>query len=309
MDYQKQGSAWQSLFLLLIFTLVCAFVTQFIAVIGYLLFSGDFRSILQSQDMTSIMGSKGFLYTSLMVSSLGTFLFPALLLQQREKQVFDYFPTERTHIFKLLLLTLLFLLAFNPSMEWISRLNQQMMLPDSLGGVEEWMRDKEDSMADLTENIVMVDNVPGLLLNILVMAIVPAIVEEYYFRGALQGILGRIIPNMHVAIWLTAIIFSAIHVQFYGFFPRMILGLIFGYAFYWSKNIWVPIFGHFINNFTVTLVAYYYQKQGKSFQDLQNMESYSTVYYILSVVFSIALGYYFYQVTHKKKIYEQSQLG
>src|SRR5690606_33227532 len=104
-----------------------------------------------------------------------------------------------------------------------------------LENTENWMRSQEDQMKDLTKQLVMVDSIGKLMLNMLVMAVIPAIVEEYYFRGALQNILGRLFKNIHVAIWVTAIIFSAIHVQFYGFFPRMLLGLIFVYAFLWSK--------------------------------------------------------------------------
>ena len=107
-------------------------------------------------------------------------------------------------------------------MELISAWNLDMRLPEVLRSVEQWMRRQEDQMALLTEQLVMVTSTELLLVNLLVMAVIPAIAEEVYFRGAVQQIMTRLFAKEHIAIWITAIIFSAIHVQFYGFFPRMI---------------------------------------------------------------------------------------
>ena len=113
----------------------------------------------------------------------------------------------------------------------------------------------EDTAGDLTERMLQVDTFGGLLGNLLVIALIPAIGEELTFRGVLQQSLTRRC-NPHVAIWLSAFIFSFIHFQFYGFLPRMFLGLILGYMFYYSGSLWTSILMHFINNGTAVVVAY-----------------------------------------------------
>ncbi len=97
---------------------------------------------------------------------------------------------------------------------------------------------------------------PGFLVNLLMIAILPAIGEEFFFRGILQRLFSEWFKNIHVAIFITAFIFSAIHFQFFGFFPRFLLGLYLGYLFYWSGNLWIPIVVHFINNALVVILAY-----------------------------------------------------
>jgi membrane protease YdiL (CAAX protease family) len=227
--------------------------------------------LLGGADVGSYMDQQGKLYGVLAVGSLFTFLLPAIFLQIIEKNTV-YFPRE--YVNKLIYgIVLLFLFAFSPVMQLVGEWNASMSLPESLRAVEVWMRAQEDSMAELTAKVVMVDSVPLLLLNVLVMAIFPAIAEEFFFRGSLMHIIQRMVRNPHTSIWITAVIFSAIHLQFYGFFPRLLLGALFGYMMLWSGNIWVPIVGHFINNASVTILAFYYVKQGKTYADLQTYES------------------------------------
>lgn len=295
----KKNSPWLSLMILLGLTFACAFVLQLVVVLGILIGTGDINSLVNSGGSIYPEDTM-MLYLLLGISSIATFLLPALFLQIIEKRQVDYIPKESAHLGKYLVLSLLFLLACNPAMELVSRWNMEMTLPESFQGMEAWMRGKEDEMAELTEKLVMVESLEYLLLNLFVMAVIPAIVEEFYFRGALQKIFIRLFNNVHVAIWVTAIIFSAIHVQFYGFFPRMLLGLIFGYAFLWSRNIWVPVFAHFLNNASVTLIAYFYAREGKTYYDLQNSNPYSLPFYIGSIILSIGIAYYFYMISQNK---------
>lgn len=296
----KPNSPWISLIILLGLTLVCTFVGQLIVLIIAVLGSGDLN-LMATQGAGGLMENKATVYWMLGVSSLGTFLLPALLLQQVEKkQGLRYWRVAPLGMGKYLIVLSLFLLACNPLMELISAWNLDMRLPEVLRSVEQWMRRQEDQMALLTEQLVMVTSTELLLVNLLVMAVIPAIAEEVYFRGAVQQIMTRLFAKEHIAIWITAIIFSAIHVQFYGFFPRMILGLIFGYAFFWTRNIWIPIFGHFLNNATVTVLAFVYASRGKSFEDLQQAGSNSTTIYIISFFATCALGYYFYKISQKE---------
>ncbi|MFD1164096.1 CPBP family intramembrane glutamic endopeptidase [Sphingobacterium daejeonense] len=299
MYQSKPNSPWLSLMILLGLTFACTFVLQLFVVLGIVFSSGDINSILNSGG-NIYPEDTNMLYLLLGVSSISTFLLPALFLQMIEKRQVKYFPSEPYKVGTFLILIFAFLIVFNPAMELISRWNMDMKLPSFLENTENWMRSQEDQMAELTERLVMVDRIDLLLLNILVMAVLPAIVEEFYFRGALQKIFERMFKNAHVAIWVTAIIFSAIHVQFYGFFPRMFLGLIFGYALLWTNNIWVPVFAHFLNNVSVTIIAFLYFKDGKTYEDLQNSDAYSVPLYIGSIILSIGVGYYFYKISQQK---------
>ena len=121
--------------------------------------------------------------------------------------------------------------------------------------LETFLKMLEDAAGDLTQRMLEVDTIWGLLGNLLVIALIPAVGEELTFRGVVQQALTRKC-NPHVAIWLSAFIFSFIHFQFYGFLPRMFLGLILGYLYYYSGSLWTSILMHFINNGTAVVVAY-----------------------------------------------------
>jgi membrane protease YdiL (CAAX protease family) len=131
-----------------------------------------------------------------------------------------------------------------------------MHLPDWLSGVEKWMTAKEDSVNRVVELIMVPDNFRAMLLNLFMIAVLPAIGEELLFRGVFQKIFYTLFKSGHLAIWITAFIFSALHLQFFGFLPRFILGLIFGYLYYWSGTLWLPVISHFVNNAVSVIAAY-----------------------------------------------------
>ena len=139
---------------------------------------------------------------------------------------------------------LIFPVAMSPLSEW----NANLSFPDFMSGFERWAKEEEDRLAKITSLITAIDSVPELLLGILVIALLPAIGEELVFRGMIQQELWRGSRNIHLAIWTSAFIFSAIHVQFFGFIPRLLLGALFGYLYYWSGNLLIPMFSHFFNN-------------------------------------------------------------
>lgn len=122
--------------------------------------------------------------------------------------------------------------------------------------LETWLKFFEDTAADLTQRMLEVDSIWGLLFNLLVIALIPAIGEELTFRGVLQQALTKSCKNVHVAVFITAFVFSFIHFQFYGFLPRMFLGLLLGYLYYYSGSIWTSILMHFINNGTAVVLGY-----------------------------------------------------
>lgn len=298
---QSPQSPWTNLLILLLLTLGFSVSLSFIAIIISVLISGNIQDLLSGSakfDMSNPLTK----YLVLGSSSIGTFLLPAYFLQRMNARFFELFPTYNTGNLRMYLFSFLFLLACNPLMSLVSAWNMGITLPESLGFIELWMRQQEDAMAELTSNLVMVNSVPLLLANLLVIAVLPAIAEELFFRGALQHIFQRIFKNEHLSVWVVALIFSAIHVQFFGFFPRLLLGVFFGYLFVWSRNIWVPIFAHFVNNASVTILAFYYTGQGKTFADLQTFESYTLIVYLGSLFASALFAWLFYYYTKKQAI-------
>ena len=143
-----------------------------------------------------------------------------------------------------------------PFTNLLTELNEGMNFGDAFAKFEEILKSMENAAEALTERMLNVETFGGLLLNLLVIALIPAIGEELTFRGVLQQALTKKCRSPHVAIILTAAIFSFIHFQFYGFLPRMFLGVILGYMFYATGSIWTSIAMHFLNNGTAVIVYY-----------------------------------------------------
>ena len=168
--------------------------------------------------------------------------------------------------------------------------NEGMNFGEAFETLEALLKQLEDAAGDLTQRMLEVDSVWGLLANLLVIALIPAIGEELTFRGVLQQSLTRRC-NVHVAIFLSAFIFSFIHFQFYGFLPRMFLGLVLGYLFYYSGSIWTSILMHFVNNGAAVVVAYLDYK-GLTDMDWEHFGSTSNVFLLLaSLLLTVGIVY------------------
>jgi membrane protease YdiL (CAAX protease family) len=219
---------------------------------------------------------------------------PLLMLRLAGHNINDYLNWKKVPVMGLVLLAGLLVIIIMPANSLIINWNAKMSLPDFMQGFEQWARAKEDELAELTKMIANFATVPRLLVGLLTIAVIPAIGEELVFRGVLQRQVHRWSGNAHVAVWVSAIIFAAIHVQFFGFVPRALLGALFGYLYLWSGNIWVPIVAHFFNNgFTVFLL---YLQQTKAIEfDVESTEPMPIYTIVLSLVLSAAIIYYLYQ--------------
>jgi uncharacterized protein len=155
-----------------------------------------------------------------------------------------------------LLLVVLLSFALFPVTSLTGTINQLLQLPDWLSGLEEWIRNREQTAQDVVSTVLKTRSVAGIWFNVFLLAMVPAISEELIFRGVFQKIFSNLFRSGSVGVWLTAFLFSAIHLQFYGFLPRFLLGLVFGYIFLWSENIWLPVLAHFLNNAVPAASAY-----------------------------------------------------
>ena len=129
---------------------------------------------------------------------------------------------------------------FNRLVEW----NESISLPAAFSSIEAWMRQQEEVAAAVTEQMLQIKSFPHFLAVILGIGVLTGMGEEMIFRGVLQQTVQGESRRAHFAVWSCAFLFSAIHLQFYGFFPRLLLGAFFGYLLVWSHNLWLPIFGH-----------------------------------------------------------------
>ncbi len=149
---------------------------------------------------------------------------------------------------------ILLLFVSYPLIQLSQDLNQKMPFAN-------WLQEESQLVENLMKSILQMSSVRDLLFNIFIIALLPAIGEELFFRAVVQNEFLSSLRNKNVAIIITAIIFSAYHMQFDGFLPRVFLGLILGYAYYWSGSILVPMVLHFVNNSMSVIVAFYAQDQ------------------------------------------------
>lgn len=163
---------------------------------------------------------------------------------------------DRMPSFKALAVVVVFYLVSLPAMNWLVDFNGSMVLPSWMSGVEEAMRQAEDMAADATKQILDINTIPQLLFCLFVVGLMAGLSEEMLFRGAMQRTMRDSRLGAHTAIWVTAIVFSAFHMQFFGFLPRMLLGAWLGYLFVWTRSLWVPIIAHTLNNSTVVVMSY-----------------------------------------------------
>ena len=218
---------------------------------------GDIKTLLQNP--ASLSHGWWLMMSVQLLNQAGLFLLPTLLHwfinEKRRLADFNGQPVGQVMGWGLVILLTISLMPVN---SLIIGLNQALTLPDSLAPLERWIRAKEDQMAELTKFLTTFRTVPQLAMAMLTIAVMPALSEEVLFRGVLQRKFIVWTGSIHAGIWLAAALFSAIHLQFYGFVPRMLLGALFGYLYVWSGNLWVPMLAHFVNNgFTIFLIFLY----------------------------------------------------
>lgn len=230
------------------------------------------------------------------------FLVPALVLPGMlfKANAIKFTGLARSTAFPVFLLAVLAFGAFMPLLELSISLNLKMDLPSWMQGMENWMRDMEDRTGELTQNFLIMDSLQDLIFNALLMAVLPAICEEIFFRGFLQRAFYNWWGRKHLAVFLSAFVFSAIHMQFYGFLPRFLLGLLLGYLFLWSGDLKVSILVHFMNNFISLMVAWAYRDRIEEFDINAPMAAYPAFFYFISAVAGAGFLYLIYRQTRKR---------
>ena len=233
------------------------------------------------------------------LSELGGFIFPALLAAYLFSENYkDYLYLNTPFKGSIVFWAILSMILVQPFLNLITQWNQQMVLPEFMKSVEDYIKSMEDNATQLIEAMLHTKSIPTIFFNILIIAVFAAIGEEFVFRGALQRIFGQMIRNKHIIIWSVAFIFSFIHFQFYGFVPRLLLGAYFGYLLDFSKNLWIPVLAHFTNNFTGVMLYTIYQDDSKQIDAMDNLGNGSTWW--LSVLSLILFIFAFLQIWRQR---------
>lgn len=264
-NYPLQNAKPAILLLWLIVLLICSIL--FTALLSYLICIPIFgmQTILAVSSMSANSSAEVINCAKILqlFSQLGMFIIPVLLLAKfKTAKAFNYIGFNKVNLnWKLILLSLIILIAASPFVNLLMEFNNKLVLPDALKSIGLWMKESEDKAALITGLFLKADNWGVFTFNLFLIAVIPAFAEEMLFRGVLQKTFQEMFKNIHIAILVSAFIFSAIHLQFYGFLPRFVLGIILGYVFFFTGNLWFPILAHFANNGMAVFLSFLIQKQ------------------------------------------------
>lgn len=214
----------------------------------------------------------------------------------------NYFPPV------LILLALGFMLFFLPTIDILGYFNRQMTLPPALHGLDKWIHDSEAQATATVKIALDMKTVGDLLASLFVVAVLPALSEEFFFRGCMQPIFERWTKNTHWAVWITAFVFSFMHFEFLGFVPRFLMGAGLGYLFAWSGSIWPSVVAHCLNNGLAVWGYYAWQHHMAKINPDSTTPMFSQSWiYILSTVTALFILVIYRRVTLAYQVIEQAE--
>lgn len=279
-----------------------AFTLLFLYFFGFLFGAFAISAFLGGEGLNSVYNIRG----ANIIQAIFLFLMPTVIYSALFADSKGEFYVERPLIPRVLGLAILVIFCVQPFVEMVNYYCNLIPFPESI----------QESIKQLSEdNKKMYDLLFGqkttidLLLNLLIVAVVPGIVEELFFRGCLQRSILKASKNPHVGVWVTALIFSALHFQIAGFFPRILLGALLGYLYLWTKNIWVPILVHIVNNAMVVIILQLLADK-EFYKNMQLTDySLSNAWYIalISLGLTIGLLYLIYRASPKEELPQQKE--
>jgi membrane protease YdiL (CAAX protease family) len=294
-------------FVFLLLVILVSFLFTLLAglVIAIPVFGTDILKNISDLTGESLMNNVELQRYLQIVSQIGMFIIPAFLYAYFvDRHVISYIKLDHKPRLLSLILACLSILIALPFINWLVQINESFHLPHFLSGLENWMKSSEEQATKLTEAFLSDISIRGLIINIVMIGILASIGEELLFRGILVRLLNEWFRNAHLAVVISAILFSALHLQFYGFLPRMVLGILLGYLFIWTGNLWIPVLTHFLNNMLSVIVSYFYNK-GSIATDVDSFGGNSNpLVIVLSVIIVIVLllGIKRYEVSGRSSV-------
>jgi len=192
------------------------------------------------------------------IAHIALFTVPSLVFAYlSDSQPLFYVGLKKPVPVSFLLIAAVVIIGAFPMVAWLGEINQNLHLPESLKATEEALRDAEAKSNSLLQRLLDMKSVADLLLSLFILAVLPAIGEELFFRGVLQRLFIQIVKRPWAGIIITAMLFSAFHGLFLGFIPRAVLGVVLGALFWYSGSLWPGILAHFLNNAFQIVLMYY----------------------------------------------------
>lgn len=263
---------------------------------GMLIFSALGELIILLIYHTPNMLEAGDPVTAIRISqtftTIGTFLVPALLFAYcQDRQWLCYSHADRRPEQSMVNVVLILSITLLPVVGVLSAFNESIMPQE--GSVAEFMRDMEEAANHILELVTSQRGTWDLVSNLLVFAVLAGVCEEFFFQGALQPLMMNWCRNPHIGIIMTALIFSALHFQFYGFIPRFVLGVYLGYLFYWSRSLWLPILAHVLHNALSIMVDFTLQGRGIDTDSLRFTDMHGSTPVAVCCALASAMGIVF----------------
>ncbi len=254
----------------------------------------DLASVISSVNENSPIGTRNFMRATLFLNHIFSFILPALatVIFVYKKLWVNYLRLNKKPFVESILLGIAWFVVSIPFIQWAYQLNQKLPLP-------QWMLNLENDTSNLLEGIIAQNNFYEIVLNVCLIGVIPAIGEEMMFRGIIQQQIGRLLKNEHLVIWVSAAIFSAIHMQFQGFFARMLLGSLLGYMFIWTKSLWVPMVLHLLNNGVQIIGIYALGIKPSEMDKMTDADKMPWWLGLISLFLAVSLGIYIQKIHEK----------
>ncbi|MDB9895370.1 CPBP family intramembrane metalloprotease [Flavobacteriales bacterium] len=248
------------LFITLVSFIVCTVLSIFLLPFFFDVEYSSLSIIVDHDYNQSVINALKFIQ---LFSCLGLFILPPFFYGYLSAEnIFSNHKISR----QVIILVVAIMILINPFVSFTFFLNQSIDIP-------KWLMFYDQNIYAITKAFLVMNSSVDLIVNLLVLAILPAIGEELVFRGFLQKKIISFSKKPYLSIFFTALLFSVVHMQFEGVLPRFILGSVLGLMFYFSSNIWIPIIAHFINNALIVILSYPALNNKISF-DLLNLEKF-----------------------------------
>ncbi|MES2278402.1 MAG: CPBP family intramembrane glutamic endopeptidase [Bacteroidota bacterium] len=237
-------------------------------------------------------------------NTLSQFFFPAVFFAYVvAKEPETYLPTKTRVPLVMYLLVIGIVFSFLPVVDITSYFNQKMTLPAGFEGLDKWIHDTEKQGEKAINTVLQMKTIGDLLNGLFIVAVLPAVSEEFFFRGCMQTLFKKWTKNTHAAVWITAVIFSFMHLEFLGFVPRMLLGAVLGYLFVWSGSIWPSVLAHCLNNGISVFFMYLYQHKKISTNLDGNAPMFNQMWiYFICFAVSVVLILLYRKITLNKQL-------
>ena len=310
MPILENYSAGKQFFALLLILLASFFIlTPFGILIAVPFIDGNIFTAMGNMELAKTPQDIALLKYFQIISQIAIFIassfFFALLVNKRP---LSFFTLNKSPKINLIVIAIVIGFVSSPFLNWVMELNYRLHLPSAFAFLEDWMRQMEIDATKLTEIFLSGNGWSTLLVNLLMMSVLAGLGEDLLLRGIVQPLFIRITKNAHLGIWLAAALFSLMHFQFFGFIPRMLLGALFGYYYYWSRNLWIPIIAHILNNGVIVVYAFFSgtteiaPNMGEFNVDNNPITLFTILSILLSVFLSIAGLWFFYSERVKDRV-------